>query len=445
VVLVEASDALGGQIWRHLPPERPTAGEGALHHGWSTFARMRAGLDAHPAVEICRESAVWSIDRLDPGVRLNILTGPCDASGRRAWSIDPDALVLATGAHDRTLPFPGWHLPGVVTAGAAQALAKGERVAVGRRVIVGGAGPLLLPVTASLLATGAQVAGVFEAARPQALARGWLARPWELAPSLGKVGELAGYLRDLHRHRVPWRPGWGVVAARGDGRVEEVVVARLDAEWSPIPGSHRVIAADAVCVTHAFTPRLDLAVAAGCDTTPNGFLAVDDSFATTVPGVWAAGELTGIAGCDAALAAGAIAGQAAATGTPPKAGRRVRRRAASSAERIEAAHGIGGHWTDWLTPGTLICRCEDVAYGRLGEVLAAADVRSLRTAKLLTRAGLGACQARCCGETVAGILGEAVSGIVRRPIAQPIRIRDLAATDADGVPNPERRPHELPS
>src|SRR5690606_32976409 len=181
---------------------------------------------------------------------------------------------------DRTLPFPGWQLPGVVTAGAAQALAKGERVAVGRRVVVAGSGPFLLPVASSLLRTGAHVVGVHEASRAGALAR-WLARPWELAAVPGEAAELAGYAAELARYRVPWRPGEAVVAAHGDGQVEAVTVARLDARWAPVAGTERVVAADAVAVSHTFTPRLELAVAAGCALTPARFVGVDAAQATS--------------------------------------------------------------------------------------------------------------------------------------------------------------------
>ena len=89
---------------------------------------------------------------------VHVLTGPADGTDRRRRAIEADALILAVGAHDTMLPFPGWELPGVVTAGAAQALVKGERVAIGDRVVVAGTGPFLLPVAATLLGAGRVVA-----------------------------------------------------------------------------------------------------------------------------------------------------------------------------------------------------------------------------------------------------------------------------------------------
>jgi len=443
VTVLDAADVLGGQYWRHLPADRSAAREHLLHHRWGTYRALVDALREHSAVTVVPSAQVWSLERRDHGVRLNVLVGAPDAVGREARVLDPDAVVLATGAHDRTLPFPGWQLPGVYSAGAAQALAKGERVAVGRRVVVAGAGPFLLPVAFSLLQTGATVLGVHEASRAGALARGWLDRPWELAGAVGKAGELAGYVGELVRHRVPWRPGEAVVGAHGDGQVEAVTIARLDARWAPVPGTERQVEADAVAVSHGFTPRLELAVAAGCSLTPSRFVVVDDAQATTVAGVWAAGETTGIGGADAALAEGTVAGTAAAGGDlgsgPAARAGRARDRARGFAARIEAAHGIRGGWVRWLRDDTLVCRCEETTYGRVREVVDQTGSHDTRSVKLTSRAGLGPCQARMCGRTLQELLGadtpgDTSPGVDRRPLVVPVRLGDLAALPAPPTP-----------
>ncbi|WP_127794644.1 FAD-dependent oxidoreductase [Agromyces sp. LHK192] len=460
VTLLDAADDLGGQYWRHLPAERPSARERVLHHGWERFDRMRRDLAADPGCEVLTSAQVWAIEPgvadADPGASpradesardgdtgrpvVHVLVGPVDGADRVARSIRPDALVLATGAHDRTLPFPGWDLPGVFTAGAAQALAKGERVAVGERVVVAGAGPFLLPVAASLAATGARVLGVHEANRPGALVAGWLPRPWALLGAGGKAAELAGYAWNHVRHRIPYRTGSAVVAAHGVDRVEAVTIADLDRDWRPVPGTERRVEADAVCVSHGFTPRLELPIAAGCAISSDRFVIVDERQATSVPGVYAAGEITGIGGVDAALAEGTLAGHAAAGGASddPAVSRAVRARRTFDdfAARIERAHGIRPGWTAWLRDDTLVCRCEEVPYGRLRRTADATCSTGLRSLKLTTRAGLGICQGRICGRTVEHLLGGTdrtggggfADGVStdRRPIAAPIRLSELA-------------------
>ncbi|HLU26940.1 MAG TPA: NAD(P)/FAD-dependent oxidoreductase [Glycomyces sp.] len=431
VTLLDSGDGLGGQYWRHLPPERPSRRESRIHHRWRAFERLRDRLRGDAAVEILTEAQVWAIETLG-AVTARVLIGPADAAGRESRALTADALVLATGAHDRTLPFPGWHLPGVFSAGAAQALAKGERIAVGRRAVVAGAGPFLLPVAQSLTAAGAAVVGVYEASRPLALAKGWLSQPWRLLGTARKGRELAGYAAHHLAHRVPYRLGRAVVEARGEGRVEEVVIARLDARWAPVPGTERTLAADAVCVGHGFTPRLELPIAAGCAIGPDRFVHVDVDQRTSVDDVYAAGEITGIGGVDAALVEGRIAGHRAAGGDVADLGPALRRRraAADLARRIEAAHGVRPGWTSWMREDTLVCRCEEVSYGRLRDVAAATSQTSLRSLKLTTRAGLGICQARMCGRTVEALTGvdptRAADTSDRRPLAAPIRLGDLA-------------------
>ena len=433
VVVLDAADDVGGQYWRHLPPERPSNHESLLHHGWATFQRMREALAADPNCTVVSSAHVWAIDR----GAVHVLVGEADGSDRESRVYRPDALVLATGAFDRTLPVPGWDLPGVFTAGGAQALAKGERVAVGERVVVAGAGPFLLAVAASVVATGASVVGVYEASRATRLVRHWAARPWELAATPAKARELAGYAAVLVRHRIAYVAGHAVTAIEGRDRVESVTVSALDGSWRPIKGSERQLEADAVCLGHGFTPRLELAIAAGCRLSDRRFVEVDAEQRTSVASVFAAGEITGIGGVDLALAEGAIAGHVAAGGgiVDPAlrvevARRRVLRR---FARRLARAHVIGENWATWLSDETIVCRCEDVSVADLAAARSATRSSGLRSLKLVSRAGLGPCQGRVCGRTVEALLSaRAPEGRLggastdRRPIAMPIRLGELA-------------------
>ncbi|SEC26848.1 NADPH-dependent 2,4-dienoyl-CoA reductase, sulfur reductase [Streptomyces misionensis] len=461
VTLLDSADQPGGQYHRMLPePYRATRPE-RLQHGWRAFDRRRRRVLGHPRCAWWPETSVWALERPDePGVpRVHLLRGPADGGARGRLVLDPDALVLAAGAHDRVLPFPGWELPGVFTAGAAQALAKGERVVVGDRVVIAGTGPFLLPVAASLLEAGSRVLELLEANPAGTVARGWARRPWQLAAHGGKAGELAGYTALLLRHRVPCRVGRTVVAARGDGRVEEVVTARLRPDWSVVPGTERTVAVDALCVGHGFSPQLELPVAAGCALrgTPGAeFVAVDDDQLTSCPGVYAAGEITGVAGAPAARAEGALAGWLAAGGAVDAPALRPLRRARDQgrafAARLAEAHPVGAAWPGWLRPDTVVCRCEETDYASLCRAAGNAVGRGSHVGKLESRAGLGPCQGRICGPTVAQLTARpagrpaegtpatgprppASGGPHHRPIAQPIRLGELAAAPA---PVPDR-------
>jgi D-hydroxyproline dehydrogenase subunit alpha len=456
VRLLDASGSLGGQFWRHLPGSRPARREHLLQHQWRRYSALAAAVTSHPRCQVALGVQVWAVDHQSGRLRLHLADGETDGAGRTMTTLEPDALVIAAGAHDLTLPFPGWDLPGVTTCGAAQAMAKSERLALGEKVIVAGAGPFLLPVATALAATGARVACVLEASRPPALASGWLRGPGLLATPPAKLGELAGYTAGLLRGRIPYRTGRAVVAAHGSGRVESVTVAALDADWAPVPGTGREVACDAVAVSHGFVPRLEIAVAAGCALADNGpwsrFVTVDQDQRTSVPGVFAAGEVTGIGGAGAALHEGDLAGWIAGGGSPADRRAVTARRAAARyralAGRLAAAHAIRPGWREWLGDDTVVCRCEEVSHRELRATAEATGSRSLRALKLTTRAGLGPCQGRICGRTVEALLTRDgaepfLDGVItdRRPIAAPVRLAELARLPrlAPERPPPERQ------
>ncbi|MGW8379462.1 FAD/NAD(P)-binding oxidoreductase [Streptomyces sp. ODS28] len=441
VTLLDTAPRAGGQYHRGSAGDHRAAARSSSAYG----RRLRRVLD-HPRCTWLPETSVWALEHPHPGgpegpPLVHVLSGPADGTARERRVLRPDALVLAPGAHDRVLPFPGWDLPGVFTAGAAQALAKGERLAVGDDVLVAGTGPFLLPVAATLLETGARVTAVLEANTPGTLVRGWAGRPYELPALAAKSRELARYAAVLARHRVPFRTARAVIEARGDGRVEEAVTARLRPDWSVVPGSERVVAADALCVGHGFTPQLELPVAAGCALRGepwDAYVVVDGDQHTSIPGVYAAGEITGIAGAPAARAEGALAGWAAGGGAPDaprlRALRRSRDQGRAFARRLASAHPVGAEWYAWLRGETVICRCEETTYEALRRSTSAPGGTDPRVTKLETRAGLGPCQARVCGPTTA--LLRAVGGRSagaptatphNRPLTQPIRLGELAA------------------
>ncbi|NED29008.1 FAD-dependent oxidoreductase, partial [Streptomyces anulatus] len=160
VVLVDSGAAPGGQFWRHPPlSAREALPTADLHHGLNTYRALCATLSAHERtgrLTLLLNHHVWTTVREEDGFAVHAVDRG-RAPEERAVALRAPALLVATGAYDRQLPFPGWDLPGVLTAGGLQSLLKGGGVVAGSRVVLGGTGPFLLPVAAALAARGAKV------------------------------------------------------------------------------------------------------------------------------------------------------------------------------------------------------------------------------------------------------------------------------------------------
>lgn len=363
-------------------------------------------------------------------------------------------VVVATGAYDRQLPFPGWTLPGVFTAGGVQALLKGQGVVAGQRIAVAGTGPFLLAVAAGLAEAGARVVGVFEAGLPAGFGR----HPLAVARNPAKLAEGADFLRTLLRHRVPYRTRTAVVAAHGDGEVTGATVARLDAGWRIVPGSQRRIDCDTLAVGYGFTPQTEIVLQLGCATHRDldGSLVAtaDGRQLSTVPGVYLAGEVCGVGGAAQSVTEGELAGLHAAfvtTGAAPDRAvvrRLTRRRAAQRgfATALHEAFPVRPGWTTWLDTDTLVCRCEEVTSEAVTEAVEELGATDARGVKLYARPGMGLCQGRVCGYAV-GCLVAARTGrgpteddlrsMAGRPIAQPLTLGTLAAGLGADDPEPD--------
>ncbi|TCO30424.1 pyruvate/2-oxoglutarate dehydrogenase complex dihydrolipoamide dehydrogenase (E3) component [Kribbella steppae] len=429
VLLIDSGRAVGGQFNRQVAEELRVRRPERLQHGWKAFAGKRDRLAAHERITHLAETSVWAFEQ---GNRLWVQRGPADGVGREVFAVEAKAVVLATGAYDRVLPFPGWDLPGVYSAGAAQALAKGQRIGVGKRVLVAGTGPFLLPVAESLVGVGAEVVGLLEANTLKTVRKGWTTDP--LVAS-GKVGEGLGYGALLARHRIPLKHGWTVIAAHGEQHVEALTVARLDDTWRPIKGSERRVDVDAVCLGFGFTAQLELAVSARCELTtgPDGgpAVVVDANQQTTTPGVFAAGELTGIGGADLAAAEGRVAGAAAAGLAVTSKDQETVKKGRRFAVALAKAYPMRDGWRSWSGPETVVCRCEEVTRGDIEGAVVERGVADGRALKLTSRAGLGLCQGRVCARTVAELAeqNDVPEPSMKRPIAVPVRLRDLAAQE----------------
>ncbi len=457
-VLVDAGSQPGGQYWRHPDERNPLGEESQGHHDWRIFDDLRSrfrALVGSGVITYLPDAQVWFIDSgpaaasgdPSPVARVLHLTPVTTAGdGILPRTVSAPTLVLCPGGYDRQLPVPGWDLPGVMAAGGVQALLKGHRTLAGRRAVVAGTGPFLLPVATGLADAGAEVVAVCEANH----LAGWARHARAAAGVPSKAVEALGYAVAFTRHRIPYRSRTAVTSIDGTDAVTGVTLSRLDAQGRAT-GRHERLEVDLVALGWGFTPSLELISAVGAETrvdVDESLVAVvDDRQHSSVPGILVAGEATGVGGALLAVAEGRLAGLVAAAehGRPAPAGavsvlqRRIGRLRAF-ATAMHEAHPIPRQWQDWLTADTTVCRCEEVTYGTVRDAIDFLGAEDARGVKLLARPGMGWCQGRVCGFATAKLAatsgGRALAAGDLRPVAKqslcaPVSLEDLAAGAAE--------------
>lgn len=341
----------GGQIWRRNPHLSTLPGNVTLKTGVRVLGR-------------------WS-----PGsLLLETSSGP---------TILPyDRLILATGARELFLPFPGWTLPNVIGAGALQALIKEGWNVRGKRIAIAGTGPLLLAVAALARKQGGKVLSILE----QAPAGRLLAFASRIAFYPGKAVQA---VRLGSAALSTYRTSSFIIEATGNDR--------LTAVTCQIGGKRAHLDCDIAAVGYGLVPNSELASLLGCEI-QHGLVVVDDNQRTSVDNVFAAGEITGIGGVEKSVVEGEIAGLRS-TGQSADHCRQRRELSRKFVKLLQESFLLSAELKNVVTDDTVLCRCEDVTFGQ------ARNFGNLRLAKLQRRIGMGPCQGRVCGPAFSFLCG----------------------------------------
>jgi len=376
VLVLDDNPVPGGQIWRGGAPEATPWLERLVRSGAEVLGGTRAAVVIRGGVLLAERQA----EGIEIGYRN---------------------LVLATGARELFLPFPGWTLPNVTGAGGLQALVKSGLPIKSKRVVVAGTGPLLVAVAAYLRAHGAKVLAIVE----QAAFSNLIGFVLSGVLSAGKLLQAFGLQTRLLG--VPVRTGSWVVQAEGPGKLERVTLS-----------NGQTLECDYLACGFSLVPNLELAQMLGCEI-EEGFVGTGALQETSVAGVYCAGEPTGIGGLDRSLVQGEIAGYAAA-GAENKVQRllKARDRHERFSHALAECFALRDELRRLATPETIVCRCEDVTLGRIREE------SNWTAAKLQTRCGMGPCQGRICGAALEFLEGYPRSSV--RPPAFPVSMGVLA-------------------
>ena len=435
VVVLDEQAEPGGQIYRNISSNGANDSTlndilGPDYRRGATLTRQFVMACEYGRIDYRPDTAVWQIDR-----DLTVHT----SRGGAVEDIRARRLIIATGAMERPVPIPGWTLPGVMAAGAAQIMLKAAHAVPDGPVVIAGAGPLLLLVAQQLADAGATVAAVLETTRlldyvaalpklPRALrAQAVLRKGMAMRRALRRVRVFSG-VRDL-------------AAIGGDG-VEAVRFGHH--------GATREIAAKTLLLHQGVVPNVQITRQLGCEHAWDGAQrcwrpVLDDWYNTSLDGVAVAGDGGGIAGAEAAALAGRIAGLEAAYRLD-KLPIEDRTAMATMLRRELAGHLAARPLLDTLfrpspeilsppDAATVVCRCEEVTAGAIREAVAL-GATGPNQMKAYLRCGMGPCQGRLCGLTVSEIIAAergktvAETGYYRiRPPIKPVTLGELAGLD----------------
>jgi bacterioferritin-associated ferredoxin len=326
---------------------------------------------------------------------------------------------------------------------------KSQRIVPGRRALVAGAGPLLLPVATALAAAGATVVGVVEATTRLE----WARQTHRLLGHWDRIADFLRYETALLRAGVRRLFGHAVIRAEGRDGVERATIAAIDREWRVKPGTEQTIDIDLLCIGYGFLSSMELPRLLGCELE---FHALEEQFLprhtadmeSSVPGVFVAGETTGIGGAELARAEGEIAGLAAARSLGHALSAEHQRALDSAQAKRRHQLGFAGVLDalfaprpgiyELAQPDTPLCRCEEVTVGDVRDAVRR-GAHTVRAVKAATRVGMGPCQARICGNLVGYLVAQETGRPLRevldlsaRPPVKPVPLDVLAGLLEEG-------------
>ncbi|MBN2399552.1 MAG: FAD-dependent oxidoreductase [Candidatus Aminicenantes bacterium] len=435
VVLLDENIHIGGQLLRRIPAQLGAAKVYHPDYVKKIGNRFIAALK-EKKITILNRARVLGIY---PGHEVLI-----EENEKKVRTLTAQRIIMATGAREKFLPFPGWTKPGVLSSGAVQVLIKSSGVLPARDLVIAGSGVFLYSVAYECLKAGAHVRAVLEQSRLVDK----LPLAWQLLHQLPKLTEGTRFISKLLLSAVPLHFRTRIIEARGNGALEQVVSAPVDLSGKTINGREKTYRTPLLAVGYGFSANIELAQMAGCQSEymaeRGGWVVQTDShLETSLPDIYAAGEITGIAGalksiCEGNIAALAILGRQGRMATADYEAEmakllRERHHHLQFGNYFNSLYSIPAAAYLDIPDDTLVCRCEDVSMGDIKKAVAN-GYDTPATLKIALRSAMGDCQGRVCGPALYDILAAltgrsqaAMTPLVVRPPIKPVRIDSLAS------------------
>lgn len=405
VTLIDDAPIAGGQIYRATPKQWTPNVSGSADADQDDGNALRDLLSGSNVTHLPNH-VVWAVA---PGFEVRAV------SDSKEVKLSAKNLIVCSGVTERILPFPGWTTPGVVGLAASTNILKSQQMLPGKAPVIAGSGPLLYAVANAIIVAGG---------KPTAIADhrsllDWLVSIPKLLSAPGQLMRGLIWRARIFKAGIPVLHGHHVARVHGDGQVETVELTPIGANGAPSPKRKNVkFGSDTLVVGHGLIPSLEITRLLKARhifrAERGGWIPEIDPFQrTSVPGLYVAGDCGGISGAKTAALSGTIAGLRAAFDSGKITEKTFHDLYCATEGKRKTAERFGKQMSklmsmrsgllDGLPPETIVCRCEDITYGQIKGAMndGAADCNEV---KAWTRAGMGPCQGRTCGETIAEIV-----------------------------------------
>jgi len=435
IILMDENPKVGGQIYRQFNPGLRAANQKLLGRDFKRGQKLLKELEEQQKhIEFLNEALVWGL------FNKHLLSYQ---QQQTSASLKYKNLILAIGAYERPVPFPGWTLPGVLTAGGAQTLVKTQGVLPGENILLAGTGPLQLVLAEQMIKVGGKIEAILEAS--------------DLGPWLPLMKGLWGqweyladgwcYWRNIKRAGIPLMRRHIILEAQGGEKVEEAVIARVDRDWRPMLSTRQTLKVDTICLGFGFVSSTELTRLAKCEHLYDPLLGGwipwrRETMETSTSGVYSVGDCAGVAGSLVAIEEGRIAGLSVAHALGCLSDNHARKQLYKHRKRLEKLSRFRRVLDEISKPraglyeladdDTVICRCEEINLGEVKQAIKAGAL-DINEIKRTTRIGMGRCQGRMCGPAISELLagqpffkGLVQSHLSVRPPIKPVSLANLA-------------------
>ena len=447
VVIIDENSSAGGQIYR-APPNEFQPQNSFKSDEFREGEKQRNILENSDLTALFKHR-VWSVSS-------DLVVSTVGPNGLSSWHAR--SLIIANGALERIIPFPGWTIPGVIGLAASTILLKSHYVLPGQSTVVAGCGPLLIAVANGIIKSGGKVSAIIDLNSKS----DWIKAFPRLFSRPDQLFKGMSWFANIMKAGIKLYGGHAVTNTKQVDNVLRISIAPINSAGSILDSKNqKIVEGDCLAIGHGLFPSTEITRLLKAkhiyDPLKGGWVPlIDDDFRSSIPGVYIAGDATGISGAFSAVQKGRIAGMAAVRDLNVMSSQKYKAKIKSELIILKKNENFGKaavrlmkfrpELIQTITSETIVCRCEDVFRSEIDEAIES-GARDLNQLKAWTRCGMGPCQGRTCSEAIEAILASKVGSrelagqwTGRTPL-RPVPIEQIIGKYTyEDIPIPENAP-----